>query len=73
MYQWFKDKMRWYAFKFPEGGKDGPAPLKSIWMEEMNIVIQEMMGTLTLPPTSSVDCDALRAIYASLSIPSKGT
>ena len=65
--------MRWYAFKFPDTRKDGPAPLKSVWMEEMNVVIQEMMRTLSLPPTSSADCEALQAIYASLSIPSKIT
>jgi len=65
--------MRWFAFKFPKGGKDGPAPLKSVWVEEMNIVIQEMMKTLSLPPTSLTDCEALQAIYVSLSIPSKST
>jgi len=50
--------MCWFAFKFPKGGKDGPAPLKSVWVEEMNIVIQEMMKMLSLPPTSLTDCEA---------------
>jgi len=65
--------MHWFAFKFPKGGKDGLAPLKSVWVEEMNIVIQEMMKTLSLPPTSLTDCEALQVIYVSLSIPSKST
>jgi hypothetical protein len=40
-------------------------------MEEMNVVIQEMMETLSLPPTASANCEALRAIYEALSVPWK--
>ena len=40
-------------------------------MEEMNVVIQQMMETLSLPATSLANCEVLRAIYEVLSVPWK--